>query len=475
VHAVSRQFLRFQAYSIRPWIGRLGIAVWWLVLGAAVSAAADPTANPPLEESAGKAPGDTVSPWTTGGAPASARADGTGGAIGGAAAVSQAMAAPGTVIQGGAIPPGWQPQAIPYQAPGPDGKPITVYIAPTYVFTYAVGPPVAVSPPPTQVNRIQAYRPAPAPGWNYQAQGMAPVGTTLPPVTRSPPVPYQYPPGSPALAGQPMVPPAAPSPALAPAPAMVAQAAPIAPPTPAIQAPPSQWVSAPPESAPPTIGGQALAGAAPAVMAGTAGAIAAANQAPPPTAAIAPPPADPNLTPVGTPPPPPPPPVADPAPPQPALQPTSPSLPAAGPRATTTHLWRVVGVHDGDTITCLDENNTQQKVRLAEIDAPELGQDFGKVARESLAEMVFGKTVTFQDEGKDRYGRWIGHVDVNGTDVNRQMVATGNAWHYADYSRDPSLAGLQSQAQAQRLGLWSQPDPVPPWEFRASLKKAAAG
>jgi len=381
------------------------------------------------------------------------------------------MAAPGTVIQGGVIPPGWQPQAIPYQAPGPDGKPITVYIAPTYVFTYAVGPPVAVPPPPNQVNRIQAYRPAPVPGWNYQAQGMAPVGTTLPAVTRSAPVPYQYPPGSPALAGQPMVPPPSPLQAPAPASAMVAQAAPVAPPAPAIQAPPSQWVSAPPDSAPPTIDGQALAGAAPAVMAGTAGAIAVANQPPPPTASIPPPPADPVLAPVGTPPPQ----VVDPAPPQPALQPTSPSPSAAGPRATNTHLWRVVGVHDGDTITCLDENNTQQKVRLAEIDAPELGQDFGKVARESLAEMVFGKTVTFQDEGKDRYGRWIGHVDVNGTNVNRQMVATGNAWHYADYSRDPSLAGLQSQAQSQRSGLWSQPDPVPPWEFRASLKKAAAG
>jgi endonuclease YncB( thermonuclease family) len=137
-------------------------------------------------------------------------------------------------------------------------------------------------------------------------------------------------------------------------------------------------------------------------------------------------------------------------------------------RSVGPHLWRVVGVHDGDTVTCLDESNQQQKVRLAEIDAPEIGQDYGKVSREVLAEMVFGKTVEVTEDGKDRYGRWIGHLSSNGVDVNRQMIATGNAWHYGDYSRDTSLAALQSQAQSQRLGLWAQPSPVAPWDFRKS-------
>jgi len=143
----------------------------------------------------------------------------------------------------------------------------------------------------------------------------------------------------------------------------------------------------------------------------------------------------------------------------------SPLQPPAG-RSAAPHLWRVVGVHDGDTVTCLDESNQQQKVRLAEIDAPEIGQDYGKVSREVLAEMVFGKTVEVTEDGKDRYGRWIGHLSSNGVDVNRQMIATGNAWHYEDYSRDTSLAALQSQAQSQRLGLWAQPSPVAPWDFR---------
>jgi len=127
-------------------------------------------------------------------------------------------------------------------------------------------------------------------------------------------------------------------------------------------------------------------------------------------------------------------------------------------------------VYDGDTVTCLDENNQQQKVRLAEIDAPESGQDFGKVSREALAAMVFGRTVEVTDQGRDRYGRWIAQLSVDGTDVNRQMVASGNAWNYAAYSKDPSLAEAQKQAQAQKLGLWAQANPVAPWDYRKSSK-----
>ena len=432
--------------------------------------------------------GGAVNPWATGGTPAKpGDVDGKPGAaaapLTGAFPVAQAYAVPTTVIQGGAIPPGWQPQAIPYSTIGPDGKPITVHVAPTYVFTYIAGPPVVQAPVTRQVNRIQAN--GPPPGWAYQSRGATPVVAALP-VMRSAPVPYQYPAGAPALAGQSVVPPpsplaapvpmAAPAPVAAPAP-MMAQAPapppqPVVAPPPVPQAPPvpqtgaTQWVSAPTSQAPSNFN------AAPAVAAGTAAAVGAiaATEAAPPTASIPPPPppaAAPPMTPVSTAAQPP----SDPAPPQPAME----SLANPAPNRGSTHVWRVVGVHDGDTLTCLDETNTQQKVRLAEIDAPELGQDYGKVSREALAEMVFGKTVTVSEEGKDRYGRWIAHVQVNGIDVNRQQVATGNAWHYSDYSRDPTLATLQTDAQTRRLGLWSQPEPVPPWDFRQTVKKAAAG
>jgi len=158
------------------------------------------------------------------------------------------------------------------------------------------------------------------------------------------------------------------------------------------------------------------------------------------------------------------------APPQVPVTPASSSPQAPSPTSANKHLWRVVGVYDGDTVTCLDENNQQQKVRLAEIDAPESGQDFGKVSREALAAMVFGRTVEVTDQGRDRYGRWIGSLSVDGIDVNRQMVATGNAWVYTAYSNDPAMAEAQKQAQAARIGLWAQDNPVPPWDYRKNGK-----
>lgn len=394
-------------------------------------------AQPPA---AGTAPAPTTAGVTTGGA----------------IPFWQAPALPSAVIQGGAIPPGWTPQAIPYQGIGPDGRPLTQYFAPTYVFTYQSGPPVlaggqAMIPAgqPVPINRKQAmgtpYAPpaAYAPGWNYQTQGVAPPGYALPPATtaRYAPQPYQFPPGSPQLQGMAITPPGSP-PVVAPVPMPPAQAMPPAQP---IAPPPTQWVPAPTSpaaAAPPAATGQAFAAAAPAAMAGVAGAAAAASS---PAAPV-------PVQPVSSTP----------------LQPVQPP----GSQAANSHLWRVVGVHDGDTVTCLDENNQQQKIRLAEMDAPEIGQDFGQVARDALADQVFGKTVEVRDEGKDRYGRWIGHLYVNGVDVNRQMIATGNAWHYAAYSKDQSLAELQDQAKAQRLGLWSQPNPTPPWEFRANKKAA---
>jgi len=378
----------------------------------------------------------------------------------------QAPPLPSAVIQGGTIPPNWSPQPVPYRGIGTDGRPMTVYYSPTYVFTYQIGPPVlaaatAAAPATAQVNRRQAVaQPAAVQGWNYQTQAVAPPTYALPPATvaRYRPAPYQYPPGSPALNGTPIVPPQGMPPAALAAAQPPAAWGAVQQPAP----PPAQWGPSQeaPAMAPASQPGQPASGyAAPAAIAGTAavaGAAATQQQPPPAPAATFP-----QAVGVGTP--------AQPV----SSQPSTPSSTAAG-RSGSPRLWRVVGVNDGDTLTCLDESNQQQKVRLAEIDAPELSQDFGKVSREALATMVFGKTVEVVDDGKDRYGRWIGHLTVNGIDVNRQMVATGNAWHYAAYSHDDSLAALQAQAQAQKVGLWAQPSPQPPWDYRANAAKSSS-
>jgi len=133
---------------------------------------------------------------------------------------------------------------------------------------------------------------------------------------------------------------------------------------------------------------------------------------------------------------------------------------------------RVVGVSDGDTITVLDSTNTQHKVRLSGIDAPEKKQPFGQRSKESLSDLVFDKPVTVDTDKQDRYGRKVGKVLVDGQDANLEQVKRGFAWHYKAYEREqPSIdrkvyAGAETEAKAARLGLWADTEPVPPWEFR---------
>lgn len=116
-------------------------------------------------------------------------ADPAPGASGTAAPVVpywQAPAVPAAVVNGGAIPAGWQPQAVPYHGIGPDGRPLTIYVAPTYVFTYQAGPPVLAVPPATRSFPRPGFVPANASGWNYQTQGAAAVPVVLQPPASPP-------------------------------------------------------------------------------------------------------------------------------------------------------------------------------------------------------------------------------------------------------------------------------------------------
>lgn len=135
---------------------------------------------------------------------------------------------------------------------------------------------------------------------------------------------------------------------------------------------------------------------------------------------------------------------------------------------------RVVGVADGDTLTLLDAARVQHKVRLAGIDAPEKGQAFGQRAKESLAELVAGQTVTVETHKQDRYGRAVGKVLLDDRDVNLEQIERGLAWFYRQYQSELTpddrerYAAAEVQAREQRLGLWLWQDkaPMPPWEWR---------
>ena len=143
------------------------------------------------------------------------------------------------------------------------------------------------------------------------------------------------------------------------------------------------------------------------------------------------------------------------------------------PAHAQTLVGRVVGVHDGDTLTLLDAEQHQTKIRLAEIDTPESKQPYGSRAKQALSDLVFNKTVQVDVRDIDRYGRTVGRVSVGGTDVNAAMVASGAAWVYRQYSKDAQLLALEAEARAAQRGLWGLPETqrVPPWEWRREKRQ----
>ncbi len=140
--------------------------------------------------------------------------------------------------------------------------------------------------------------------------------------------------------------------------------------------------------------------------------------------------------------------------------------------AGQTIAGKVVGITDGDTLTLLDGNQVQYKIRLSGIDTPEKGQAFGQAASENLANMVFGQLAVADCPRQDKYGRWVCVVRVDGTDICLAQIKAGLAWHYKKYASeqtpmDQELYALaQLEAKAAGIGLWKDADPTPPWDWR---------
>jgi endonuclease YncB( thermonuclease family) len=127
---------------------------------------------------------------------------------------------------------------------------------------------------------------------------------------------------------------------------------------------------------------------------------------------------------------------------------------------------KVVSIADGDTITVLDAEKVQHKIRLEGIDAPEKGQAFGTKAKDKMSELVGEKEVVVRWEKKDRYGRILGDVHLGDRLINLEMVQDGLAWHYKQYSKSKELAEAEEEAQKAKKGIWGDKSPEPPWEFR---------
>jgi endonuclease YncB( thermonuclease family) len=138
---------------------------------------------------------------------------------------------------------------------------------------------------------------------------------------------------------------------------------------------------------------------------------------------------------------------------------------------------RVVRVTDGDTIVILDASNTQHKIRLQGIDAPERGQAYGTKSKEHLSDQVAGKTVDVDYSKRDRYQRIVGKVVLGGQDMNLEQIQAGMAWHYKKYQGEQTsddriaYSDAELDARRDRLGLWVDQNPVPPWEYRQAKRQ----
>jgi micrococcal nuclease len=133
---------------------------------------------------------------------------------------------------------------------------------------------------------------------------------------------------------------------------------------------------------------------------------------------------------------------------------------------------RVVRVVDGDTVILLDGEKTQHRIRLAGIDAPESGQEFGTRAKQHLLALVGGDQVTVAWHKRDKYGRIVGKLIRDGADLNLAMVRAGFAWWYRKYAQEQvpmdqaRYEQAEVKAKAENVGLWTDKAPLAPWDWR---------
>ncbi len=147
---------------------------------------------------------------------------------------------------------------------------------------------------------------------------------------------------------------------------------------------------------------------------------------------------------------------------------------------STTHaeilMGRVTGISDGDTLTIVDATEVQFKIRLSGIDSPEKGQAFGQFCKNSLSDLAYGRAAQIDWKKLDRYGRIIGTVLVDERDMSLEQIRRGCGWHYKKYQNEQSTndrlsySAAEESAKNDKVGLWADSDPVPPWIWRATSK-----
>ena len=128
---------------------------------------------------------------------------------------------------------------------------------------------------------------------------------------------------------------------------------------------------------------------------------------------------------------------------------------------------KVIKIVDGDTYDLLIAGNQTLRIRMDGIDAPERGMPFYKVSKNYLGTLCFNKQVKFISTGKDNHDRYLGFSYLeDATELSHEMIKAGLAWHFKKYNSDKELADLEIRARNRKKGIWSETNPMSPWENR---------
>lgn len=137
----------------------------------------------------------------------------------------------------------------------------------------------------------------------------------------------------------------------------------------------------------------------------------------------------------------------------------------------TILIGKVIGIKDGDTVEIIDKLNKTTILRLAEVDCPEKKQPFGTKAKQFTSDAIYLKTIKYIVTDKDRYGRSVAKIFYQNKYLSAEIIKKGMGWHYKKYSTSQELALFEKQARSRKIGLWIDPNPVNPSDWRRLKKK----
>ena len=153
------------------------------------------------------------------------------------------------------------------------------------------------------------------------------------------------------------------------------------------------------------------------------------------------------------------------------ILPSSNSFASLPQNKDVTCVQKILKVKDGDTFDYIDCNGDIHTVRMAGIDTPEKGQPFANKAKEKLSSLLLSGKITLLRTGSGNHKRLAMEVFVDGIDVNLELVKCGLAWREPRFDKSGKYIEAEAEAKRAKLGLWSDPTSVAPWEYRAMKRK----